>query len=104
METWLITLIACFVVYEIFEHLIFPLFWLIRCGWRKSAYGTSGMIGKKCVVIQWNGSFGKIRIGGELWNATSHSPLMSGSEAVILEIQGLTLLVSPSDVLTGKLK
>ena len=46
----LITLLVCFVIYEIIEHLIHPLFWMIRYRKRKSIYGPSGMIGKRCVV------------------------------------------------------
>ena len=30
MEDVLITLLVCLVIYEIFEHLILPLFWMIR--------------------------------------------------------------------------
>ena len=46
MKEIFITLLVCVVIYEIFEHVILPLFWTIRYRKRKSAYGPSGMIGK----------------------------------------------------------
>jgi hypothetical protein len=54
------------------------------------------MIGKKCVVTQWKGTHGKVLVGGELWHATSESPLIPGSETVIRDINNLTLMVASS--------
>jgi len=99
MKSGLITLLICLVIYEIFEHLILPLFWMIRYRKRKSACGPSGMIGEKCMVKQWDSTNGKVWVGGELWNASSQSPLIPGDEAVILAIEGLTLMVSSSEKL-----
>ena len=96
MKAWLITLLVCFVTYEIIEHLILPMIWMIRYRRRKSACGPSAMIGKRCVVKQWSGARGKVWAGGELWNASSESPLIPGDEAVIQNIKGLTLMVSHS--------
>lgn len=100
MKEIMITLLVCVVIYEIFEHIILPLFWTVRYRKRKSAYGPSGMIGKSGVVKQWKGIRGKVWVGGELWNASSDSPIIPGSETVIRDIKNLTLLVSPSDNLT----
>jgi membrane protein implicated in regulation of membrane protease activity len=61
------------------------------------------MIGKICVVKQWEGTRGKVWVGGELWNASSPSPLIPGSEAVIRDINNLTLLISLPDQLTEAL-
>lgn len=97
MKYALITLLICIIIYEIFEHLILPLFWLIRYRKQKSAYGPAGMIGKKCMVKQWNGMSGKVWVGAELWNACSQSPLIPGDEPVIQGIEGLTLRVSSSE-------
>ena len=101
MKSVLIIVIICIVALEIFEHLILPLFWVIRYRRRKSAYGTSGMIGKKCLVIQWEGTSGKVRVGAELWNARCQIPLALGDEVAIHEIEGLTLRVSAPPRLTG---
>ena len=104
MKVWLIALLVCFVIFEIIEHLLFPLFWMIRGAKGKSACGPSGMIGNKCVVKQWNGTSGKVWVNGELWNANSQSPLSPGTETVIQNIEGLTLRVSPSDMLINTRK
>ena len=95
MKEILITLIVCVVIYEIVEHILLPLFWTIRYRGRKSAYGPSGMIGKKCVVKQWTGNRGKVWVGGELWHATGNSLLMPGDEGLIQGIDNLTLQVVP---------
>ena len=95
MKEILITLIVCVVIYEIVEHILLPLFWTIRYRERKSAYGPSGMIGKRCVVKQWTGNHGKVWVGGELWNATGNSSLMPDDEGLIQGIDNLTLLVKP---------
>lgn len=96
MQSILITLLICFVIYEIFEHLILPLFCMIRYRKRKSSCGPSGMIGKKCLVKKWYGNSGKVQVGSELWNATCQLPLIPGDEAVIEGLEGLTLRISAS--------
>jgi membrane protein implicated in regulation of membrane protease activity len=95
MNEILITLLVCVVIYEIVEHILLPLFWTVRYRGRKSAYGPSGMIGKKCVVKQWTGYRGKVWVGGEIWNATGNSSLMPGNEGAIQGIDNLTLQVVP---------
>jgi len=93
----LITLLVGFAVYEVVEHLVLPLFWMIRHRKRPSACGPAGMIGKNCIVKEWRGTRGKVWYGAELWDAVSQSPQTPGCEAVIQGIQGLTLRVSSSD-------
>lgn len=96
MKEILITLISCVVIYEIVEHILLPLFYTIRYRGRRSAYGPSGMIGKRCVVKQWTGNRGKVWVGGELWNAIGNSLLMPGDEGLIQGIDNLTLQIVPS--------
>lgn len=69
MKMWLITLLACFVIYGIIEYLILPLFRMIRYRKRKSVYGPSGMIGKRCVVKAWNGTRGKVWVDSEFYDS-----------------------------------
>jgi membrane protein implicated in regulation of membrane protease activity len=97
MKEAMITLLVCIFIYEIIEHVLLPLFWTIRYRKRKSAFGPSGMIGKKCVVKEWNGNRGRVWVGGELWNASSDSPIIPGSETTIRGINNLTLLISEPD-------
>jgi len=56
MPKWLITLLVGLVVYEIIEHLLLPLFLMVRPRKRKSPCDPGGMIGRKCVVRQWCGA------------------------------------------------
>ena len=51
------------------------------------------------MVKEWKGTHGKVWVGGELWNASSDSPIIPGSETVIQDINNLTLLVLRSDLL-----
>ena len=98
MKEWLLILLVCWAIYEIVEHLIIPVFWLIRYRKRNPAFSPSGMIGKRCIVKQWNGTSGKVWIGTELWNARSKSPMIPGAEAVVQDMKGLTLLISSLEV------
>ncbi len=97
MKSALITIFICIVVYEIIEHLILPLFWMIRYRKRKSSGGPSGMIGKKCLVKKWDGDSGKVQVGSELWDAMGPSQLLPGDEVVVQDLKGLTLRVSASE-------
>jgi membrane protein implicated in regulation of membrane protease activity len=97
MKSGLITIFICIVIYEIFEHLILPLFWMIRYRNRKSSCGPSGLIGKRCLVKKWDGNSGKVQIGSELWNAIGQLPLIPGDEVVVQDLEGLTLRVSASE-------
>jgi len=97
LKEGLIALLVGFVVYEVVEHLVLPLIWMMRHRGRRSACGPAGMIGRKCVVKEWSGGRGKVRYGAELWDAVSQSPQIPGSEAIILGVEGLTLRVSSTD-------
>lgn len=95
MPKILIILIIAYVAFEIIEHAIFPLAWLITKRRKKSFSGASGMIGLVGEVKGWEGTEGKIFVHGELWNATSEPDLSPGDRAVIQEVNGLALKVKP---------
>jgi membrane-bound serine protease (ClpP class) len=59
------------------------------------ATGTQGMIGASAEVVADFTGKGKVRYGGELWNARSDRPLRAGDEARIVKVEGLTLWVEP---------
>ena len=59
------------------------------------ATGTQGMIGASAEVIADFTGKGKVRYGGELWNARSDRPLRAGDAARIVKVEGLTLWVEP---------
>jgi membrane-bound serine protease (ClpP class) len=59
------------------------------------ATGTQGMIGSEAEVVADFSGRGRVRYGGELWNARSDTPLRAGDTARIVRVEGLTLWVEP---------
>jgi membrane-bound serine protease (ClpP class) len=59
------------------------------------ATGTQGMIGASTEVVADFTGKGKVRYGGELWNARSDRSLRAGDTARIVKVEGLTLWVEP---------
>jgi membrane-bound serine protease (ClpP class) len=59
------------------------------------ATGTQAMIGASVQAVTDFAGSGRVRYGGELWNARSASALRSGDEARIVRVEGLTLWVEP---------
>ena len=94
IETILLALIIGFLLFELIEHVVFPLFWFIMGRKRRSVCGVSGMLGKVGKVKQWNKNEGKVFVNGELWKAVSEVPLLPGDRVVIQKVEGLTLKVN----------
>jgi membrane-bound serine protease (ClpP class) len=59
------------------------------------ATGTEGMIGADAEVVADFTGKGRVRYGGELWNARSSAALRAGQLARIVKVEGLTLWVEP---------
>ncbi|HYX73449.1 MAG TPA: NfeD family protein [Steroidobacteraceae bacterium] len=59
------------------------------------ATGAEGMIGASAEVVADFAGKGRVRYGGELWNARSDRPLRAGELARIVKVEGLTLWVEP---------
>jgi membrane-bound serine protease (ClpP class) len=59
------------------------------------ATGTQAMIGASAEVLDDFTGKGRVRYGGELWNARSDVPLRAGDAARIVRVVGLTLWVEP---------
>ena len=57
--------------------------------------GAEGMIGASAEVVADFTGRGKVRYGGELWNARSDRPLHAGDLARIVKVEGLTLWIEP---------
>jgi membrane-bound serine protease (ClpP class) len=62
---------------------------------RPVATGTQGMIGESAEVLADFTGKGRVRYGGELWNARSDRALRAGELARIVKVEGLTLWVEP---------
>lgn len=97
MKTWIVAIIVAIVVFELAEHLIFPLVWSFLVRRRRSTTGPAGMVGETVVVKTWADTSGQVRFKGELWNAVSPVPLAPGQTAIIEKVDGLTLRVKPTE-------
>ncbi len=95
LETIIITIVICFIVFELIEHVFIPLFWFILRGRKTSIYGVMGMVGKVVEIKRWDKTEGQVLVNGELWKAVCDVPLPQGSKAVILDIEGITLKLKP---------
>ena len=95
IKATIITIIICFVVFELIEHVVLPLIWFIKDRNKNSNYGVTGMLGKVVEIKQWDKTEGRVLVNGELWRAVCEVPLSQGSKAVILDIKGLILKLKP---------
>jgi membrane-bound serine protease (ClpP class) len=57
--------------------------------------GTQAMLGAVVEAVEDFATRGRVRYGGELWNACSAAPLKSGQPARVVKVEGLTLWVEP---------
>jgi membrane protein implicated in regulation of membrane protease activity len=56
---------------------------------RRVATGAEALVGRTAVVATPT----QVRVAGELWNARSADELVPGSEVVVRDVDGLTLVV-----------
>ncbi len=89
----IITLVAGYVIFEVLEHVVFPLVWSYVQRKKGSICDVSSMVGKVGEVKQWQDLGGKIFINGEIWKARSDIPLFQGDKAVIERVEGFVLTV-----------
>ena len=75
---------------------------IVAMGWlasrslrRPVVTGVQAMIGDRAEVLEAFSGKGRIRYGGEVWNARSASALQAGQIVRITQVDGLTLWVEP---------
>jgi membrane-bound serine protease (ClpP class) len=95
-----ITLVAGFVIFEILEHVVFPLVWSFIQRRKDSICDVSSMIGKIGEVKQWQDLEGRIYINGEIWNARSDIPLSFGDKAAVERVEGFVLTVKKESTIS----
>jgi membrane-bound ClpP family serine protease len=95
MKNVIVILVIGFILFEVLEHVVFPLFWSIKNRNKKPVSGATGMLGKVAEVKRWHKGEGQVSLNGELWRAISDVPLFAGDKAVVQELEGLTLRVKP---------
>lgn len=97
MKTLVVSLLIGVLVFELAEHVILPLLWLLLKRRKVSMCDVQSMVGQTAEVKHWKGKKGKVELGGELWNATSHNPIVPGLRVVIEDVDGLLLKVKSED-------
>jgi membrane-bound serine protease (ClpP class) len=76
--------------------LIVALVWVASRAMRRPVVtGTQGMIGATAEAFEDFASEGRVRFGGELWNARTSAPLSKGQTVRITRVDGLLLWVEP---------
>ena len=60
---------------------------------KKARVGVEMLVGRTAVALGAIAPRGQVRVGGEIWEARSESPLARGDEAVVRAVEGLTLVV-----------
>jgi len=88
-------IIIIIVLFELIEHIIFPLIWSFTVRNRKPLSGIGSMLGKEIEVKKWLDTNGMVFVNGELWQATSEHQLFPGDKAIIEKVDGLMLRVTP---------
>ncbi len=68
----------------------------LRAQKRPVTTGPQGLIGARAVTLEALRPSGQVRLGGEIWNAVSETPLDVGSEVEVTGVDGLRLRVRPS--------
>jgi membrane protein implicated in regulation of membrane protease activity len=89
-------LIIGFILFEVIEHILFPLVWSFVARNRRSRCGIDGMLGKVVEVKEWCDGQGRVLVEGELWKATSCDPQRPGDRAVVQGVDGLVLRIAVS--------
>ena len=96
MKSFIIILAIGFLLFEVVEHVVFPLVWFIKDRKRRSVCGETGMLQKVGEVRYWQESAGQVFVNGELWLAVSEFPFSAGDRVVVQEVDRLTLTVIPA--------
>lgn len=92
----IIILVIGFIFFEVIEHVVMPIVFYFKKRKGKSVTGIDSLLGEVVDVRQWMGKEGQVVIKGELWKAVSDVPFKKGDKAIIQQVEGLTLKVTPS--------
>ena len=57
--------------------------------------GMEEMIGSFADVMEWTGGEGRVRVRGEIWQASAGAPLQPGQRVRVTALRGLTVVVEP---------
>ena len=91
----LFVLLIGWLIFELIEHVIFPLAWTAMQRRKPSICGPTGMIGKVGKIRSWNTSEGKIDVNGQIWQAVGDFDFLPGDMVVVRQVEGLKVDVTP---------
>ncbi len=86
--------VAGWLLFELTEHVLLPLYWAISGKAPRPQNGPGSLAGRTARVVRWKGNKGQVKLGGEIWRATSRDNLLEKERVVIIKAEGLTLSVS----------
>lgn len=89
-------LIPAAILFEVIEHVVFPVAWAVAARRKKSPCGVESMPGKTVEVKEWLKTSGRVFVEGELWRAEAPEPLQPGDRAVVQTVDGLVLKILPA--------
>lgn len=90
----LIALGLAVAAFELIEHIVFPLVWLVLDRKRPHQNAAAQLIGRTAEVLHWRNGLGQIRVQGEIWRAIGEVEFHPGDRVAIRQTDGLTLLVA----------
>ena len=88
-------LVLGYLLFELVEHIVIPLVWIVLKKKRKAYSGKEALSGRVGEVKEWKDTEGMVFVHGELWRATSEETLSPGEKVEIKGVEGLTLVVEP---------
>jgi membrane-bound serine protease (ClpP class) len=92
----LIIIVLGWLLFELVEHVVVPLVWLLMKKNRRPKTGAEGLLGEVGEVREWEDKKGMVFVHGELWRAESEVSLSTGDKVIVQSVQpGLTLFVVP---------
>jgi membrane-bound serine protease (ClpP class) len=62
---------------------------------RRPHVGVEALVGRRAIAASDCRPLGQVRIAGELWQAHCGTGAAAGSEVIVREVDGLTLVVEP---------
>lgn len=89
---WGLVAVATAATLDIAETGLF-IWWSKR---RKASVGLEAMVGKQGVTVSDLWPEGQVKVAGELWRARCEGGCESGTDVVVRDVRGLTLVVEPS--------
>lgn len=90
-EPWNVAVVVVAAFVEVGE----VFFWLRFLRRYRVQTGAEAMVGARAEVLESCAPDGRVRVGGEIWNARSDVPVARGQLVRITALDGLTVAVEP---------